>query len=76
MANAPNKKQPQSHKQALRQIDGLAAWREARVQHYVQTRSPDALARMVVELEDSGDNLPEFEIDDEWPEMVRHMRAK
>lgn len=44
----------------------IAAWREARVQSYLK-RSHDALARMLVELEDAGDHTPEFEIDEEWP---------
>lgn len=52
----------------------LTAWREARVQNYADTRSVNALARMVVELEDSGSCLPEFEIDEDWPERVRHWR--
>lgn len=54
----------------------VAAWREARVLHYISTRSLDSLARMVVELEDSDGNLPEFDIDDEWPLDVRHLRIR
>jgi hypothetical protein len=52
----------------------LAAWREARVQHYIATRGVDSLARMIVDLEDSGGNVPEFDIDDDWPECVRNLR--
>jgi hypothetical protein len=33
--------------------------------HYADTRSVQALARMVVELEDEHGCIPEFEIDDE-----------
>lgn len=51
----------------------VAAWREARVQNYALTRSPDALARMVVELEDDHKCTPEFEIDELWPDPVRHL---
>jgi len=43
------------------------AWREARIQHYADTRHPQTLAQMVVELEDSHDVVPEFTIDEEWP---------
>lgn len=58
--------------------ESINAWREARVQNYARTRSLDALARMVVELEDDGDHpcLPEFEFDEEWPEAVAHLRVK
>lgn len=54
----------------------VAAWHEARIHNYVITRSPLALATMVVELENSGTCLPEFEIDEQWPAEVRHMRVK
>lgn len=54
----------------------LAAWREARVANYANTRSVQALAGMVVELEDDGGCVPEFEIDDEWPNAVRNLRVK
>lgn len=43
------------------------AWRAARIQHYADTRHPQTLAQMVVELEDSYDVTPEFDIDEEWP---------
>lgn len=43
------------------------AWRDARIQHYADTRHPQTLAQMVVELEDSYDVTPEFNIDEEWP---------
>lgn len=43
------------------------AWIEARVQNYASTRSPESLARMLVELEDYSGSLPEFELDEEWP---------
>lgn len=52
----------------------IAAWREARVINYTSTRSVDALARMVVELEDDGGCVPEFEIDEDWPEAVRNLQ--
>ena len=54
----------------------LSAWREARVQNYINTRSLDALARMVVELEDSCDFAAEFDIDEAWPTAVQHMRIR
>lgn len=54
----------------------IAAWREARVVHYADTRSLESLARMVVDLEDSHDCVPEFEIDDDWPEVVKKMKVK
>lgn len=54
----------------------VAVWRLARVQNYILTRSPNALASMIVELEDSSGCLPEFEYDDMWPAEVRHMRIK
>lgn len=54
----------------------LAAWREARIQNYADTRSTESLAGMVVELEDSYEVIPEFEIDEDWPERVRHLRVK
>jgi hypothetical protein len=54
----------------------LAAWREARVQNYADTRSVGALARMVVELEDSYMVTPEFEVDEDWPERVRKLKVK
>lgn len=54
----------------------LRAWREARVQSYISTRSIDALARMVVELEDDNYCVPEFELDDEWPNAVQHMKVR
>lgn len=50
------------------------AWRNARAQNYVHTRSPSALATMVVELEDEYGCPPEFEIDGEWPSYVRGLR--
>jgi len=43
------------------------AWLEARMQHYADTRHPQTLAQMVVELEDSYDVVPEFAIDEDWP---------
>jgi hypothetical protein len=52
----------------------LRAWREARVINYVSTRSIDALARMVVELEDSAGHMPEFDFDEEWPEAVASLK--
>lgn len=55
----------------------LAAWREARVAHYADTRSTESLARMVVELEDDHGCVPEFEYDDEWPDgLKRFKRAR
>ena len=54
----------------------LDAWREARIQNYADTRSTDALARMVVELEDSYMVTPEFEVDEDWPERVKNMKVK
>jgi hypothetical protein len=51
------------------------AWRQARIQNYIETRSVQALAQMVVELEDSSDSCPEFGLDEEWPERVRHLKA-
>jgi hypothetical protein len=53
----------------------LAAWRAARARNYLSTLSAEALAAMVVELEDDG-HVPQFEIDEEWPAAVRHMRIK
>ena len=47
--------------------DVKTKWREARIQHYADTRHPQTLAQMVVELEDSYDVVPEFTIDEEWP---------
>jgi hypothetical protein len=43
------------------------AWLDARIQHYADTRHPQTLAQMVVELEDSYDVVPEFAIDEDWP---------
>lgn len=54
----------------------VEAWRKARAINYSETLSKDALARMVVELEDAGKYVPEFEIDDEWPERVAYLRVK
>jgi hypothetical protein len=54
----------------------VAAWRAARAQNYEDTRSPRALAQMLVELEDSSECLPEFEIDEEWPSRVEHLRIR
>ena len=54
----------------------LTVWRAARVQSYADRLSVTALASMVVELEDDHGCTPEFEIDDEWPDGVRHLRAK
>lgn len=53
----------------------LFAWREARVQNYARTRGLDGLARMLVDLEDAGGHVPEFEIDEEWPEGVGDFRV-
>jgi len=65
-------------KKYAKTAESVAAWRDARVQNYARTRSPDALARMVVELEDDADHpcLPEFEFDEAWPEAVAHLRVK
>lgn len=52
----------------------VAAWREARAQNYLRTRSPESLASMLVDLEDAGGHVPEFDVDEEWPEAVRHLR--
>jgi hypothetical protein len=41
-------------------------WREARIQHYADSRHPQTLAQMLVELEDSHDSTPEFSIEEEW----------
>lgn len=43
------------------------AWLEARVQNYITTRSPETLARMLVDLEESTKSEPEFLFDEEWP---------
>ncbi len=43
------------------------AWIEARVQHYIETRSIEGLARMLVDLENDTGAVPEFEIDEDWP---------
>lgn len=53
-----------------------AAYREARIQSYAQTRSVQSLAQMIVELEDAGGHCPEFEIDEEWPRCVDHLRPR
>lgn len=53
----------------------IATWNEARVQNYIATRSPETLARMLVYLEMLSKRLPEFEIDEEWPEAVRDMKV-
>lgn len=45
----------------------LREWRAARVQSYVTRYSSEALAAMVVQLEDKHNLTPEFEVDDEWP---------
>lgn len=50
------------------------AWREARVQNYALTRSPETLARMLVELEESYDVVPEFEINEDWPDAVASLK--
>ncbi len=42
-------------------------WREARVQSYIETRSAESLARMLVDLEDCTNSPAEFDIDDDWP---------
>jgi hypothetical protein len=54
----------------------FAAWRQARVENYARTRSLGALAQMLVELEDSSECLPEFEIDERWPSAVEHLRIR
>jgi hypothetical protein len=54
----------------------IKAWRAARVLNYENTRSPHALACMLVELEDQQGLIPEFAIDDEWPNAVRSLRIK
>lgn len=46
----------------------VAEWRRARARHYARTRSPEALAVMIVELEDKGGFEPEFALDEQWPE--------
>lgn len=43
------------------------AWLEARIRHYSDTRHPQTLAQMVVELEESHDVTPEFDFEEEWP---------
>ena len=43
------------------------AYLDARIQHYADTRHPQTLAQMVVELEDGYDVVPEFAFDEEWP---------
>jgi hypothetical protein len=54
----------------------IAAWRAARAQSYARTRTAETLAAMLVELEDSSECLPEFEIDEEWPSGVEHLRVR
>lgn len=54
----------------------ITAWREARIQHYADTRSPESLARMLVELEDVGEHVPEFDYRDEWPGGLESTRVK
>lgn len=54
----------------------MKAWRDARVASYADSRSLNSLAGMVVELEDINGCTPEFEIDDEWPSAVSHLRVK
>lgn len=52
------------------EIARIRAWRRARVLNYVSTRSPEALASMLVELEDATGSEPEFLITDNWGEHV------
>jgi hypothetical protein len=54
----------------------LAAWRTARAENYAATRSPLALAAMIVELEDDTQSTPEFELGDVWPARVEHLRIR
>jgi hypothetical protein len=44
------------------------AWLEARIAHYARTRSPECLARMLVEAEEHGKITPEFAFDEAWPD--------
>lgn len=53
----------------------LDRWREARVQNYMDTRSPQSLAGMIVELEDAGEHEPEFGLDEEWPIGVKQFKS-
>ncbi len=53
----------------------LAAWRNARVMSYANRLSPESLAGMLVDLEDSTGSCPEFEIDEEWPASVANMKV-
>lgn len=57
-----------------RPLSRKARWLEARVQSYIATRSPESLARMLVDLEDSTGSMPEFDFDEEWPSSVRGMK--
>lgn len=47
---------------------------DARVQNYAATRSPESLARMLVDLEEATGSEPEFLIDEEWPAAVRSLQ--
>lgn len=53
-----------------------AAYRNARIQSYASRLSPESLAGMLVDLEDSGGHTPEFEIDEEWPGALERLRAR
>lgn len=54
----------------------IAAWRAARALHYADTRSREGLAWMLVELEDEASVCPEFELEDEWPKGVAHLKVE
>lgn len=54
----------------------LEAWRTARVEHYIQTRSHTGLAHMLVDLENATNSTPEFDINEDWPASVRHLKVK
>ena len=53
----------------------MTAWRVARMRSYA-SRSPETLAWMLVDLEDSTESLPEFEIDEAWPSSVESLRVR
>lgn len=54
----------------------LAAYRDARIQNYARRLSPESLAGMLVDLEDSGGHEPEFQYDEEWPGSLERMRVR
>jgi len=63
-------------KKVSKSQEARRAWLEARIANYANTRTPSELARMLIECEERAGVIPEFEIDEEWPEYVEHMRVK